>query len=89
MVLNIAAIPIVYFFLPETNGWKLETLDSIFADAHKQQKNPVFVERHWRKQGWQHKRDQVSGSVSDNDETKTLEAGDNSSARHLEEKQDA
>lgn len=74
MCTNLAAIPIVYFFLPETNGWKLEVLDDIFADAHKQGKNPVFVERHWRKNGWQKRQDSIQPG-SDSDETKA-EAGD-------------
>lgn len=50
-----AHIPIskVYFFFPEPNGWKLETLDSIFNEAHEKGENPVFTEKRWRKNGWQ------------------------------------
>ncbi|KAF2767235.1 general substrate transporter [Teratosphaeria nubilosa] len=48
---NIAFVPIVYFFLPETNGYKLETLDAIFAQAHDKGENPVFTEKRVRKDG--------------------------------------
>lgn len=43
----------VYFFFPEPNGWKLETLDEIFHEAHSKGENPVFTEKRWRKNGWQ------------------------------------
>lgn len=43
----------VYFLFPEPNGWKLETLDAIFNEAHKKSENPVFTEKRWRKNGWQ------------------------------------
>lgn len=48
---NIAFIPIIYFYFPETNGYKLETLDAIFAQAHAQKRNPVFMEHEYRKNG--------------------------------------
>lgn len=76
----------VYFFLPETNGWKLETLDNIFNEAHEKGENPVFVERRWRKNGWKHRRDSTaarSSMQSDNDRTKVA---DESGVRHIEEK---
>lgn len=38
-----------YFYFPETNGWKLETLDNIFAEAWENKENPVFTEKRWRK----------------------------------------
>lgn len=78
----------MYFYLPETNGWKLETLDTIFNEAHEKGENPVFVERRWRKNGWQHKRDSVatrSSMQSDSGETKVAES-DEENTRHLEEK---
>lgn len=34
---------------PETNGWKLETLDNIFAEAFEKKENPVFTEKRRRK----------------------------------------
>lgn len=88
---NVAFIPLVYFFLPETNGWKLETLDAIFTQAHEKGENPVFTERRWRKSGWKHKRDSLAPTdaereMSDSDETKVIEAGGESQATHLEEK---
>lgn len=91
MCLNVVFIPIVYFFLPETNGWKLETLDEIFADAHEKKQNPVFTERHWRKNGYKGKKDSQAGQNPDRNDsdadTKVIEAGDDAEARHLEEKQ--
>nr|POE48792.1 sugar transporter stl1 [Quercus suber] len=48
---NIVFIPIIYFTFPETNGHKLETLDAIFAQAHAEKKNPVFMEYEFRKNG--------------------------------------
>jgi len=87
MCFNLAAIPIVYFLFPETNGWKLETMDAIFEDAHANKQNPVFTEKRWRKQGWKNRKDNT-GNGSDshgsgsNDDQKTLaEDGE-----HLEEK---
>ena len=47
----------MYFFFPETNGWKLETLDAIFAEAHESGQNPVYTEKRWRKNGWAKKSD--------------------------------
>lgn len=38
-----------YFVFPETNGWKLETLDNIFAEAFENKENPVFTEKRRRK----------------------------------------
>ncbi|KAH9826095.1 general substrate transporter [Teratosphaeria destructans] len=49
MCFNYAHIPIVYFFFPETNGYKLEKMDAIFEEAHKAGQNPVFTERQVRK----------------------------------------
>lgn len=46
---NIAFIPCIYFFFPETNGHKLETLDAIFTQAHEKGENPVFTEKRYRK----------------------------------------
>ncbi|KAI9840615.1 MAG: hypothetical protein M1837_001511 [Sclerophora amabilis] len=49
MCFNLAFIPVVFFFFPETNGYKLEKLDAIFAEAHEKKENPVWTERHVRK----------------------------------------
>lgn len=48
---NAAHIPIFFLFFPETNGYKLERLDAIFADAHDRGENPVWTERTVRKGG--------------------------------------
>lgn len=48
---NLAFIPVIYFYFPETNGYKLETLDAIFAEAHEKGENPVWTEKRWRKAG--------------------------------------
>lgn len=48
---NISFVPIVYFFFPESNGYKLEKLDAIFAEAHDKKQNPVFTEKRYRKSG--------------------------------------
>lgn len=48
---NVAFIPIVYFTFPETNGYKLETLDEIFEIAHRKHQNPVWTEKAFRKHG--------------------------------------
>lgn len=79
----------VYFFLPETNGWKLETLDSIFNEAHEKGKNPVFVERRWRKNRWKHRRDSQAARSSiqcDHGETKVEDGGEEGNIKHVEEK---
>lgn len=39
----------MYFYFVETNGYKLEVLDEIFADAHHKHENPVFTEKKVRK----------------------------------------
>lgn len=78
----------VYFFLPETNGWKLETLDTIFNEAHEKGENPVFVEKRWRKNGWTHRRDSTaarSRNQSEGGETKVGES-DEDNTKHIEEK---
>lgn len=46
---NAAFVPIVFWFFPETNGYKLEKLDAIFTEAHEKGENPVWVERRVRK----------------------------------------
>lgn len=88
---NIVFVPIVYFFLPETNGWKLETLDAIFAEAHEKKQNPVFTERHWRKSEYKNRRESMAVQGSDRNDsdadTKIDEQGEDGMARHLEEKQ--
>ena len=91
-VCNICFIPIVYFYLPETNGWKLETLDAIFAEAHEKKQNPVFTEMHWRKNGYKNRRESSSAVHGDHRidsyaETKVGEAREEGTTRHLEEKQ--
>ncbi|QIW94534.1 hypothetical protein AMS68_000052 [Peltaster fructicola] len=48
---NVAFIPIVYYAFPESNGYKLEKLDAIFAEAHEKGENPVFTEMRVRKNG--------------------------------------
>lgn len=78
---NIAFVPLVYFFLPETNGWKLETLDAIFNEAHKNEQNPVFTEKAWRRKGWTSRRDSAMvDSTGEKDESTDGE-------RHVEEVQ--
>lgn len=42
-------IPVVYWFFPETNGYKLEAMDAIFEKAHAAGENPVWTERRVRK----------------------------------------
>ncbi|KAI9753060.1 MAG: hypothetical protein M4579_005359 [Chaenotheca gracillima] len=49
MCTNLAFIPMVFFLFPETNGYKLEKLDAIFAEAHEKGENPVWTERRVRK----------------------------------------
>lgn len=49
MCFNFAFVPIVYFTFVETNGYKLEEMDAIFAEAHKRGENPVFLEHKVRK----------------------------------------
>ncbi|KAF2755048.1 general substrate transporter [Pseudovirgaria hyperparasitica] len=49
MCFNFMFIPVVYFYFPETNGYKLETLDAIFAEAHAKKENPVKTEKDIRK----------------------------------------
>jgi hypothetical protein len=51
MCFNFAFVPIVYVCFPETNGYKLEKLDAIFAEAYEQKQNPVFTEKRYRKHG--------------------------------------
>lgn len=51
MCFNFAFVPLVYFVFPETNGYKLEKLDAIFAEAHDKGENPVFTEKRYRKKG--------------------------------------
>lgn len=46
---NAAFVPIVFWFFPETNGYKLEKLDAIFTEAYEKGENPVWVERRVRK----------------------------------------
>ncbi|KAK5709353.1 hypothetical protein LTR17_019866 [Elasticomyces elasticus] len=49
---NVAFVPIVYFCFPETNGYKLEELDAIFAEARANGENPVLTERRsWKSCG--------------------------------------
>lgn len=42
-------IPLIYFLFPETKGHSLEELDRIFNKAHFEKRNPVYVEKEWRK----------------------------------------
>lgn len=51
MCFNLAFVPVVYFTFVETNGYKLETMDSIFAEAHEKGENPVWTEKRVRKGG--------------------------------------
>lgn len=48
---NAAFVPIVFWFFPETNGYKLEKLDAIFAEAYEKDENPVWTESRVRKGG--------------------------------------
>ncbi|TIB73513.1 general substrate transporter [Wallemia mellicola] len=47
---NTFFIPVIWLFFPETKGHSLEEMDRIFVMAHKQHRNPVFVEREYTKQ---------------------------------------
>lgn len=78
----------VYFFLPETNGWKLETLDTIFNESHEKGENPVFVEKRWRKNGWKHRRDSTAArdSIQSDSEKTQVGEGKEGETRHVEEK---
>ncbi|THX82152.1 general substrate transporter [Aureobasidium pullulans] len=49
MCFNFAFIPVVYYTFVETNGYKLEAMDTIFQIAHKNKENPVWVEKRVRK----------------------------------------
>lgn len=49
MCFNFAFIPVVYYTFVETNGYKLEAMDTIFQIAHKVKENPVWVEKRVRK----------------------------------------
>ncbi|KAF7197786.1 Sugar transporter STL1 [Pseudocercospora fuligena] len=49
MCFNYMHVPVVFWFFPETNGYKLETMDAIFEKAHAKGENPVWTERHVRK----------------------------------------
>lgn len=51
MCMNFAFVPVVYWTFPETNAYKLETMDAIFAEAHEKGENPVWTERSVRKRG--------------------------------------
>lgn len=84
---NIAFIPLVYFFLPETNGWKLETLDAIFNEAHEKKENPVFTEKRWRKKGWKTRKDSVVTGASFN-EGKDDPASRDAQIENIEEKKE-
>ena len=44
MCMNFAFVPVVYWTFPETNAYKLETMDAIFAEAHEKGENPVWTE---------------------------------------------
>ncbi|CZT25677.1 probable sugar transporter STL1 [Ramularia collo-cygni] len=49
MCFNFFHVPVVYWFFPETNGYKLEAMDAIFEKAHETGENPVWTERRVRK----------------------------------------
>ncbi|KAF2166975.1 hypothetical protein M409DRAFT_66475 [Zasmidium cellare ATCC 36951] len=49
MCFNYMHVPIVFWFFPETNGYKLEAMDAIFEKAHEKGENPVWTERKFRK----------------------------------------
>ncbi|KAK8152464.1 general substrate transporter [Phyllosticta citrichinensis] len=49
MCFNFAFIPIVYYTFVETNGYPLEKMDAIFAEAYEKNENPVWTERRVRK----------------------------------------
>ena len=48
MCFNLAFIPVTYFTLVETKGYKLERIDKIFAEAWEKRQNPVWVEKRIR-----------------------------------------
>lgn len=70
---NLAFIPIIYFYFPETNGHKLEVLDAIFAEAYEKGENPVFTERRHRKGKGGELPDLEGEAVSGGSETETDE----------------
>ncbi|CAK1356963.1 unnamed protein product [Cercospora beticola] len=49
MCFNFMHVPVVFWFFPETNGYKLEAMDAIFERAHERGENPVWTERKVRK----------------------------------------
>lgn len=49
MCFNYMHVPVVFWFFPETNGYKLEAMDAIFERAHETGQNPVWAERKIRK----------------------------------------
>ena len=74
MCFNYMHVPVVFWFFPETNGYKLEAMDAIFEKAHEQGKNPVWTERDVRKgkaeldlEGHQHQ-----GAMSENEPVGTI-----------------
>jgi hypothetical protein len=48
-IFNVAFIPIIYLFYPETAGRSLEEIDVVFARAFAEQKSPVTVARTMKK----------------------------------------
>lgn len=77
----------VYFFFPEPNGWKLETLDAIFNEAHKKGENPVFTEKRWRKNGWQKASDAQSQDEEQRGQSNDGERSEEKSADNTEHKE--
>lgn len=75
MCFNFAFIPVVYWFFVETNGYKLETMDSIFHTAHEKGENPVWVEKRVRKGGNEDAQD-VERTMSEGIEEKKSSSDD-------------
>lgn len=70
MCFNFMHVPVVFWFFPETNGYKLEAMDAIFERAHERGENPVWVERKVRKgkEGLDVEKTENVGSGADDDE---------------------
>ncbi|TIA83259.1 hypothetical protein E3P98_00920 [Wallemia ichthyophaga] len=51
---NTFFLPVLWLFFPETKGHSLEEMDKIFVMAHKQRRNPVFVEKEYTREFGKH-----------------------------------
>lgn len=74
MCFNYMHVPVVFWFFPETNGYKLEALDAIFEKAHEKGESPVWTERRVRKgkEGIDLEKHEHPGAGNDSDPEGTL-----------------